>query len=294
MNLGGVRLALLAALALLGACHRAVPAEVARPPLWVITDASGPRAWIFGTVHALPKGVRWQGPAIVDAVKDADRLVLELGADFTPGAAQDALRRLGFTRGLPPPSARVPAERRGDLQALYGKIGVNDDAFADEESWAVALQLAAMAASREGIVAENGVEPALKALAKRKPVAGLETLDEQLGAFDRLSPEAQAVLLGEVAKEAAHGDDLDRDMTALWVKGDERGLDSEAHKGFLATPALRAAVLTRRTAAWAAELDAMIRRGDRPFVAVGAAHVVGADGLPALMARRGYVVKRVQ
>ena len=291
-------LAVTAALAVLGGCHRQAPSKdaqaKAQPPLWMISDATGPRAWLFGTVHALPDGVKWQGPAIVKAVQGADRLVLEVGDELNPQNAQAALARLGYTPGLPPPSERIAPERKADLLALYRKLGVDDRNFVNEESWAVALQLAAIASKQEGVVADNGVEPGLRAMAKGKPVEGLETLDAQFSAFDGLSDKDQAALLADVAQEASRGDTEDRDMMLLWVKGDTQGIAAEARKGFLAEPGLRAALLTKRSNKWAQDIDMMIQRGAQPFVAVGAAHVSGADGLPALMAARGYTVRRVQ
>ena len=260
----------------------------------MISDASGPRAWLFGTVHALPEGVKWQGPAIVKAVQGADRLVLEVGDELNPQNVQTVLAKLGYTPGLPPPSERIAPDRKADLLALYKKLGVDDHNFAGEESWAVALQLAAIASKQEGVVADNGVEPGLREMAKGKPVEGLETLDAQFGAFDGLSDKDQATLLADVAQEASRGDSEDRDMMLLWVKGDTQGIATEARKGFLAEPGLRAALLTKRSNKWAQQIDAMIQRGANPFVAVGAAHVSGADGLPALMAARGYTVRRIQ
>lgn len=289
---------MIGALALLGACHRQTPhqdmAAAAQPPLWMISDASGPRAWLFGTVHALPEGVKWQGPAIVKAVQGADRLVLEVGDELNPQNVQTVLAKLAYTPGLPPPSQRIAPDRKADLLALYKKLGVDDRNFAGEESWAVALQLAAIASKQEGVVADNGVEPGLREMAKGKPVEGLETLDAQFGAFDGLSDKDQAALLADVAQEASRGDSEDRDMMLLWIKGDTQGIATEARKGFLAEPGLRAALLTKRSNTWAQQIDAMIQHGASPFVAVGAAHVSGADGLPALMAARGYTVRRIQ
>lgn len=288
--------ALVFALALVAGCHKppAPAAPPARVALWEVSNSQGPRAWLFGTVHALPAGVRWRDGAIDKALASADQLVFEIAQPIDAASAGAVLQQLGRSDGLPPPSERIAPDRVADLQAVYRKLGVSDANFAGEESWAVALQLAAAGSRSEGIDPDNGVEPELRKAAAGKQVTGLETLAGQFGAFDGLPPRAQSVLLGEVAHEAATDADSEADMMALWLKGDVGGIGRESFKGFLANPEVRTALLTARTARWAQEIDAMIMAGHRPFVAVGAAHVAGPDGLPALMAQRGYTVRRVQ
>lgn len=292
------RLLLLIGLSLLAtACGQADDRKGAEPPrvaLWEIADASGARAWIMGTVHALPKGTDWRSPTIDKAVAASDRIVFEIGEELDPKIAGDALSRLAFTPGLPPPSTRVSAQYRPALAKIFRKLDVTDATFADEESWAVALQIAAIAGQREGIDPDNGVEPELRKLAGSKPIEGLETIDSQFAIFDRLPSPDQTVLLEQVAKDAASPEDEDADMMKMWLRGDTEGIDRESRTGFLADPQLRAALLTDRNERWANQLDKMLEGGARPFIAVGASHVSGPDGLPAIMARHGWTIRRVQ
>lgn len=286
----------LALLTLLAACHRAPEAQATPAPkvaLWQVEDAAGVRGWLFGTVHALPRDLVWRRPAVDGAMAQADRLVLEIAEPLDSTVAGEALGRLAFTDGLPPPSARVDRKVAPALGKVYRALALSDAGFKDQESWAVALQIAAVGGIRNGMDPQSGVEPQLRRLMAGKPVEGLETLDGQFGVFDALSPRAQKVLLEQVTLEAADSRDDDRDMMALWLRGDELGLAREASTGFLADPELREALLTARNRAWADKLDAMMHEGARPFVAVGAAHVAGGDGLPRMLMARGWKVRRV-
>lgn len=287
---------LVAALALFAAaCHKAAPPPLpAKVALWEIADTSGTRGWIFGTVHALPAGVQWRRPAIDRALANADRLVLEIAQPLDGNVAGVALARLAYTPGLPPPSARVAMKYRDALAKVYKDLNLTDAQFQNEESWAVALQIAAIGGQKEGMDPASGVEPQLRKLIGTKPVAGLETLDGQFGIFDALPDRAQQTLLEQIAVEAADNRDDDADMVRLWLRGDDLGIARESQKGFLSDPTLHQALLTARNAAWASQIDAMLKDGAAPFIAVGAAHVAGSDGLPALLQAKGWLVRRVE
>jgi uncharacterized protein YbaP (TraB family) len=292
------RLMALVALTLLAACGRAAsdapqqhgPSKVA---LWQVSDASGVRAWIFGTVHALPPGTQWQRPAVSDALAMADRLVLEIAEPLSPAIATEALQKVALTPGLPAPSTRIDAQYRSALDKTYNRLGLRDQSFPDMETWAVALQIAAIAGEKDGVHATDGVEPELRKLAGRKPIAGLETIDGQFAIFDNLPPRQQVTLLEQTVVEVNSAEDEERDLLALWLKGDDLGIARESERGFLADRALHDALLSKRNADWVRQIEAMLKGGVKPFIAVGAAHVSGSDGLPALLAAKGWVVTRV-
>jgi uncharacterized protein YbaP (TraB family) len=53
-------------------------------------------------------------------------------------------------------------------------------------------------------------------------------------------------------------------------------------------------LLVDRNQAWVARISGEMAKGRTVFVAVGAAHTVGPDGLAALLEAKGFTVKRVQ
>lgn len=291
-----LRLALFAALGMAVAWFRRdpTPQSDAKVALWQIADKTGAvRGYMFGTVHALPPKTNWLRPAITEALGSADRLVMEIAEPLDQDVAGEALARVAGTPGLPPPSQRLPAPYRDKLNSVYRKLDLSDADFADTESWAVALQLAAIAGQAAGADPQSGAEPQLRKLAGAKPIAGFETIDSQFGIFDTLPTREQQVLLQEVAVEAATEVDEEADMVTLWLRGDDLGIASETNRGFLADAGLHQALLTNRNRAWAVQLDAMLKQGAKPFVAVGAAHLAGSDSLQRLMMARGWQIKRI-
>lgn len=257
------------------------------PAIWEASRNGAPVAWLFGTVHALPDGLAWRTPALESALASADLLVVEIAALDAAGAASAAFEAVSRTPGLPPLAARVAPADRPQLQALLARAGMDEAAFAGRETWAAALMLAAATRTHDPA---NGVDRAL--LSEARAVEGLETHAAQFARFDSLSQPAQGELLLAVADDA-----LARDQDALveaWLTGDVALLETLSTGRLLADPELCGALVTARNHAWAARIDDLIGGGARPFVAVGAGHLLGADGLPALLAARGYRVRRLQ
>lgn len=283
---------ILTALLAIAAC-KAAPERENHPALWQVTGSAGEAGYIFGTVHALPDGLVWKTPAIDAAIANSGTLVLEIVDPADESAAREAFVRLGTTPGQPPLEQRVDPAQREALKAAMAKTRLQPAQFATLEDWAAALTLSFALEARDGYDPDNGADRALLASAGKRPVVGLETLEGQLGLFDALPAREQRSLLGAVVAEAA-GDVSDQRLVKAWAQGDIATLDREAHAGMLADPRLREALLVGRNRRWAEQIEAMLKAGQRPFVAVGAAHVAGIDGLPEMLAAKGFTVKRVQ
>ena len=119
-------------------------------------------------------------------------------------------------------------------------------------------------------------------------------MQQQLEAFTAMSRSQALAMLRELlqAPEAAgrelrgivdayDGVDAEQRLTAVVAEMERR------------TPTFAEYLLFRRTRRWADALDRPLRAGG-VFVAVGAGHLVGPHGLPALLAQRGFRVRRVR
>jgi uncharacterized protein YbaP (TraB family) len=149
---------------------------------------------------------------------------------------------------------------------------------------------------RLGISGEAGVEQGLSGAYKgaRKPVRGLETIDEQFGFFDALPEEAQRAFLATLLDDMT---DLKREfaaMLAAWTSGDVDSIAATFNDEMNLSPALREALLERRNARWADWLEKRLERPGTSFVAVGAGHLAGPDSVQRMLRAKGLKAKRVQ
>lgn len=288
------RLAPVVALALLlpTGCGRSRPIE-ARPALWRVSDADT-TIWLLGTIHVLPANVRWETPAIRDAIDHADALVMELPDD--PAGTTRTFEAMAGASGLPPLADRVSPARRVALAAALRAGGIDAGALDGKKSWAAALIIAGAPNAANGITRDNGVEAVLSAAfaARHRPASGLETAVEQFATFDRLPERAQRVLLDRAIDDAAHGSAEYHATLAAWASGDERRIAATIAPAFRAAPEIAAQVVTARNARWAREIAQRMARPGRVLVAVGVGHLVGADSLPAMLRARGLRVDRVE
>lgn len=273
-----------------------VGAASAAPAMWEVRDKDSV-VYLFGSMHVLAPHVRWRTRTFDHAYAVADRVWFETRADLPPDRVQALVDRYGVDadRSL---TQKLSPTALATLRPVLDRDGVPLERVERLRPWAAAMMLSVAPMTRTGGEVASGVDATTtrRARAAEKPIETFETFEQQLRIFADLPEQAELDYLDDVAREQLSPP---RDGVALeraWLHGDMGRLGSRLVDRMKARrPALYDALLRRRNLAWADRLDAEMRQGRGvDLVVVGALHMAGGEGLPALMQARGYAVRRIQ
>ncbi len=258
---------------------------------WQIARDGRPVAYILGTIHS--EDARLQ--RIVDAVSPyllaSGALALEIDMNQATVRAMQERMLLPAGKSLP---ELIGIDLYRQVLALWRQRGLAEDALPRLQPWAVLAELS-MPPPVTGQYLDIRLYQAARAAAK--PRHGLESVEQHLGVFDSLGIEDQRALLADLvaqadelpaALEQFHQAYLQEDLArlqelndALLVAGDK----ALAHRLLLR-------LVDERNVGMVASMQALF--GAQPcFVAVGALHLPGANGILALLQQRGYRVTRL-
>jgi uncharacterized protein YbaP (TraB family) len=267
--------------------------------LWRMRQGAG-TVYLAGSIHVLPAGATLP-PSYLRAYDEAEGLMMEV--DLTTLETPEGLGAfIGevMVRALLPPDRSLRTvlgpERWTRLVAALRPMGLPEEGLDRFEPWMASMILTSMAMQQGGFEAESGVEGQLlrRASADGKLIDPLETLAQQLDLFDGLpEPEQVAMLDQGLAESAPLGGSIAALETA-WRRGDEAALLELLRRSLPEGSQARSRLLSQRNQAWLQGIEARLRRPDDTMVVVGALHLLGEDGLVALLRQRGLVVERVE
>lgn len=258
----------------------------------------GRTAWLFGTVHVGRPEFAPLGGAVERALAQADRLVLEL--DIRDNAPlQRAMGKYGLYQEGDGIERHVAADTLAQLQRTLAGFGIELANVRRMRPWMVANLLMGLDLDRNGYHRQYAAEYILLAGAAGKPVRELETVEYQMSLFDGMDDALQEVYLREALAELESGQALSkaRVLIETWAAADRVTL--EAHCRAMLEEETKTAEFTRRVLlgernpGMANKVEALLREEGSSFVGVGMLHLLGEDGLPALLRQRGYRVERV-
>jgi len=275
------------------AVRPSTPPAAAKHMLFRVRGPHGATVYLLGSVHLLnPEAGKL--PAEVDsAFAHAKTVAFETSLDSLQARAIELLALARNAPGTTMRSALTPAGAAKADSVLKG-YGLSIDALAPYKPWFATIVMTQLVIQKAQFQPQYGVDAQINARAHEanKPTIGLESVDFQLHLFDSLTPMEQEQMLvtgSPLDSSAAH-------LVAIkdaWLAGNTVQLDSVLNKALVESPSVYKKIVLDRNRSWIPRIDAMLQGKDDALVVVGAAHLVGKDGVVEMLKAKGYAVEQL-
>jgi len=261
--------------------------------LWRIEGANAPASHVFGTMHLADPRVTSLPPAVARELDQARSLTLETGLD--PAGIVVLAGRMVFDDGRDLQGV-AGAELFDRASRLTAGLGIPEPMLQLFKPWAVAVLLSTPPQDPSNVL---DLVLARLAAEQGKPVHELENMEEQISVFEEMSMQDQVALLRQAVDEYERmprligrvvNAYLARDLAALWRISQESVGKGEEERRL--NDVFTRRLLNERNARMAERAEPRLREGGA-FIAVGALHLYGSNGVLSLLERRGWRVTRV-
>ncbi|MGZ8326264.1 MAG: TraB/GumN family protein [Allosphingosinicella sp.] len=277
----------------LAAAVTAVSAEAA-PALWAASDGDS-TVYLFGTAHAVRPNSNWRTPELDAALASSTALWLEVRTAGDRNAAAALVQKLGLDRSRHLES-RLPPALKAKLDAVLAQYGVPAARLSPMKPWLAGVTISMLPLAKAGLDAKAGADVGLRtsAAAQGDRIEGFETPEEQVRTLADLPEGEQLAFLESAVDRAAGGSDLPNKIAAAWESGDLAAIDSILNAEIkVKMPSLYRRLLVDRNSRYAERIKALLAGKEDQFVAVGVGHLVGVDGIPVLLERKGVKLRRI-
>ena len=270
-------------------------ADPSSPPTQTL-QAQAPEqqpSYLLGTIHfGTPEEQGVDYSVLEKALASVDTFVNEADLDETWNTAYDDYRWLSPSQPL---TTLVSKYSYAMARSLLPNVRVQD--LLRMKPWSVLALLEARGETGGDATMDARLQRVATAYGKR--LVHLETLELQLKALDCVPATQQALVLDERLRSpwilqressAAMHYYRSRNLDA-WLADIDR-LDGLSQEGKAIEQRSRHCLLEERNARWIGQLETLFQDGPS-FVAVGAVHLVGPEGLLAVLRRDGYRIEEV-
>nr|WP_306834534.1 TraB/GumN family protein [Neorhizobium huautlense] len=274
---------------------------------WKIEKDGVAPSYLLGTMHVTDPRVLAMPEGAADAAKDAKAVAIESDEILDEKKAMAGLMTkpdlLMFMDGQTIKTL-LPEDKVEKLEAALKERNIPLAAVQSFKPWMISGMIALPAcelARKANAAPFLDKKIALDAIAAGKPVKGLETMQEQISAMAALPLDLHLKALAETLELGSRMDDVTETMTELYVSGDI-GLTvpmlramtpeedaKEADDGYAAFEEM---IITKRNHIMAERAAPLLAEGGL-FLAVGALHLPGEEGVIELLRKQGFKVTRV-
>ena len=251
--------------------------------------------YLAGSVHALGADSYPLSAAYESAFNSSGTLVEEINL---AEAEQLAAAPLLLSKGLYTDGRTFESAVGKDTATLVATrlkaTGIPMEMIRTMKPWMVMLLITAFEAQKAGLDAALGLDKYFfdKARGASKPVLALETAESQIDRFDKMPETLQEQMLRSTLTELDSQQNSVAAMINAWKTGDAAALEKMSLSSFDGYRGAYSSLIVERNNNWVPQIEACMAKPQPCFVVVGAAHLIGPDGLLTLLKKKGYKIEQ--
>lgn len=248
-------------------------------------------SYLFGTMHLIEKEYFYFPDKLSKIVSKSDALVMEIASLPSQG---ESMKLLTLKEGT-----FFDFFSKEQMDTIYkwanAELGLTEDGFRLSMEKIKPFVLVQLASQKYFLGKTESYELTLMELAAKKKVEtlGLETLEQQMGIFDRLSKDQQAEMVMSGIRDFEKSIEETKEMQKLYLSQNIDSLYTYIHDGDGVIAEEQAAFLDDRNEQWIPKISEIIQ-AKSTFIAVGAGHLGGQKGVVRLLQEKGYVLTPIK
>lgn len=277
------------------------PAPVRQGSVWKVSDSDS-TVYLAGSVHLLREEDHPISPVYDQAYADSAEVVFEV--DMTEMMSPDGMAKMQSLGTYPPDDSLDRHLKPETIEQIRQYLATHPTGAAYLPGLSrlrpgmLFLSISSLEAMRLKARPDLGLEIIYhqRATADGKPTRGLETIEYQMGLFNSIPDAEIDALLTKTLADAASMPEVLEKLIAHWHAGDAEALDQLLNEEMDAADddgRFKELLLTGRNRAWMPEIEKALAGSRNVFFLVGAGHLVGEDGVVALLRKKGYTVEKV-
>ena len=244
-------------------------------------------SYLFGTIHAIPKDDFFIPNFLKSSILECKNMVLEAGEEEDLSITDTFLKNEFL---MPNGQTIIKLYKPSDYEYLKNyfkdtlKISLTKLIFL-KPTWIL------FAISPYWFKNHVAYESFLlnKAIETNKNIIVLETIKEKFAFFNKISIKQQSEMLLNSIKERVKERIKIQTLTKMYLEQDINQLNKEIKSQLKQYPKYYNNMITNRNALWINKIDSLIKK-ESCFIAVGAGHLGGKDGLIIKLKKLGYDV----
>jgi uncharacterized protein len=289
-------LLLLITLTLLSPVHAENNSSSPKGFLWKIRSETG-TAYIVGSIHAYKSELYPLPKKMENAFDKSDALAVEANINEINPGSMTAIINGALYEDKSILGQHISRETYEMAVQKIKELGLPLEPFQNTKPWFVALTVTSMELQKLGLDPEYGIDKYfLKKAENKKRIVELESIDYQVNLLSSFSDTEQELFLVSTLRDL---DFLKREINTLlksWNTGDTKPMESFVSKSLQDDPRMLPIyekLVFERNKNMASKIEGYLKTNEQYFVVIGAAHLVGKDGIIEILKKKGYLVEQL-